>query len=129
MQGTKDMNDAMARLGIPDLDQTMFRDCGDCSEQNAGRTYTHMNQTHEISGGRYSDASVAHSVRMLMRDDWHHEAKVVMARDRILCLAAENAALKRNLDGRDKFIVSKDLWGEFVAQLPPLNTAPETDKS
>jgi len=49
------------------------------------------------AGSHLSDAQVAHSVRMLMRDDLDHEAVCVMARDRICYLSAALEDLTRQL--------------------------------
>lgn len=47
-----------------------------------------------IAGAHITDEQVAHRVRILMRDDLSHEAVLVMARDRILNLAAQKAILR-----------------------------------
>lgn len=48
---------------------------------------------HPISGAHLSDEAVATQVRMLMRDQLNHEAVCQTARDRIMCLTEEKAAL------------------------------------
>jgi hypothetical protein len=91
--------DAMAKLGIKPMSKTMTADTHDATKENTGRTFQHMGNTRTLEPLRYSDACVAHTVRMLTRNDWHHEAIVCMARDRILCLIEEVAALKEEIEG------------------------------
>lgn len=45
-------------------------------------------------GQHLTDAQVADRVRMLMRDDWDHEAVCTLARDRIATLAREHDRLR-----------------------------------
>lgn len=85
-------------LKITPLSASIFGYDGDATEENEGRTYTHNGNTLPLAGAQYSDTTIAHTVRMLMRDDWSHETVVVLARDRILCLIAEKAALKKQLE-------------------------------
>lgn len=61
------------------------------------RTYTWNGHTHQISAPDLSDFEVAGQVRMLMRDQLNHEHVCTMARDRIMCLSAENEALREAL--------------------------------
>lgn len=63
------------------------------------RTYTWNGSTHEISAPDLSDFEVAGRVRMLMRDQLNHEHVCTMARDRIMCLTAEAAALRNEKEG------------------------------
>tara|TARA_B100001146_G_C15773820_1_gene261204 strand:- start:169 stop:495 length:327 start_codon:yes stop_codon:yes gene_type:complete len=98
---TSDVKRIWGKLGIVPMEQTMFLGKDghhNHEEANEGRVYTHNGHTHTISGTQYSDEQIAHTIRMLMRDDWHLEAKVLMARDRILCLIAEKEALKQELE-------------------------------
>lgn len=62
------------------------------------RTYTWNGLTHTISYPQWSDVEMAGAVRMLMRYDLNHEGIVVGARDRIMCLAAENKRLLAALE-------------------------------
>ncbi len=48
---------------------------------------------------------------------WLGETTGKQAADRIEALNAEVARLKALLDERDKFIVSRDLWGAFTDTL------------
>lgn len=45
----------------------------------------------------WSDKRMAGEVRMLMRDQLNHEAIVTAARDRIMCLTKEKAALEARI--------------------------------
>lgn len=72
--------------------------------EQAHRTYTHNGHTFPISYGHLPDEVMAGRVRMLMRDELMHEAIVVGARDRILCLAAEKAALVEALQNAKGFL-------------------------
>lgn len=45
-----------------------------------------------------SDVQIASRVRMLMRDDWTHEAVCTATRDRICCLVLEKQALVEALE-------------------------------
>ncbi len=92
----------MARLGIKPLEETMHFDIEDATDANTGRTFQHMGNTRTLEPLRYSDRCVAHTVRMLMRDDWMHETKVNMARDRILCLVEEKEALQARIAELEK---------------------------
>lgn len=99
-------DDALAKLGIRPMAESIYGNDGDATEANTGRTFLHMTHTRTLSGMQYSDACIAHTVRMVGRSDWHLEAKVCMARDRILCLleeketlAAEVIALRADRDG------------------------------
>lgn len=59
------------------------------------RTYDWNGHTDmEISYPHLTDFQMAGKVRMLMRDDLIHESVVCGARDRIMCLVKEKAALE-----------------------------------
>ncbi|QXV73762.1 hypothetical protein [Rhizobium phage RHph_N46] len=62
-------------------------------EENKGRTYDWLHPNMPISYAHYTDKQMANAVRMLMRHDLMHEGIVVGARDRIMCLVKEKAAL------------------------------------
>ena len=63
------------------------------------RTYDWNGHTGlEMSYSHRSDKEVATRVRMLLRDDLDHEAVCTMARDRIMALVKEKAALQARLD-------------------------------
>lgn len=56
------------------------------------RTYDHLGHKNlPIACPQWDDVEVAIRVRMLMRNDLHHEMICTAARDRILCLAKEKA--------------------------------------
>ena len=61
------------------------------------RTYDWIRSDIPISRPDLSDTAVASSVRMLMRDQLDHEAVCVMARDRIMALVKEKAALEAEI--------------------------------
>ena len=63
------------------------------------RTYDWNGHTDlDIACPQYSDEQVAANVRMLMRGSREHEMWCVAARDRIMCLVKENAALQAIVD-------------------------------
>jgi hypothetical protein len=69
----------------------------DTSPEAVERTYTWNGHTHQIAYPQFSDETMAGVVRMLMRGDLNHESIVCAARDRIMCLVAENDALSTQL--------------------------------
>lgn len=69
----------------------------DVTTKNFERTYTWLGKTFPISMSHLTDEMMASRVRMLMRDELPHEAVCVAARDRIMCLSAEKAALREAL--------------------------------
>lgn len=52
-----------------------------------GYTRAQQSELHELRFGEWTHRELANRVRMLMRDDWSHEAVVVACRDRIAWLA------------------------------------------
>lgn len=84
----------LTRFNIQPMHKTMCAAGQDATEENTGRTFEHMGHTRTLDGLQYSDECIAHTIRMLDRNDWHHEAKACMARDRILCLTAEKKAMQ-----------------------------------
>jgi len=63
------------------------------------RMATINGQRVPLCGDQFTDAQIAGKVRMLYRDQIDHEAVCTMARDRIVWLAEQNAALLAALDG------------------------------
>lgn len=70
---------------------------------NKERTYNHLHDGLSLSMAGYSDMEIGGMIRMMTRNDWHLEAKVVAARDRIYCLVEE----KRNLIEAAKKLISQ----------------------
>ncbi len=64
----------------------------------ADRTYDWNGHTDlPISYAHFTDEQMAGAVRMLMRGDLSHEGVVCGARDRIMCLVKEKAALEARI--------------------------------
>lgn len=72
------------------------------------RTYTWNGKTLPIGSPHLSDVDVAIRVRMLMRDQLNHEIVCTDARDRIMCLVAEKAALREALAAIERGDDSRD---------------------
>jgi hypothetical protein len=74
--------------------------------------FTHNGNEREAAMPWLSHVEMAGRVRMLLRDDWTHEATVCAARDRILHLAQENERLNAELNA-----LKKDREGEYAYRI------------
>lgn len=64
---------------------------------NKDRTYNHLHDGLSLSMAGFSDMEIGGIIRMMTRNDWGLEAKVVAARDRIYCLVKEKSTLEKSL--------------------------------